>query len=184
MPDMGRREFITLLGSASAAWPLAARAQQSAMPVVGFLSDSTPNPRLVAAFRSGLAEAGFVEGQNVVVEYRSANVQGSGLEELAADFVHQQVRVIVALGAAWSALAAKRATTTIPIVVAGGSDPVTYGLVASLNRPGGNVTGVTFMSIELSEKRFELLCEMVPRATTIAYLSAGPTLSFKEEIGN
>jgi putative tryptophan/tyrosine transport system substrate-binding protein len=181
MPDVGRREFAALLGGAAVAWPLAARAQQPAMPVVGFLSDSTPNPRLVAAFRDGLAEAGFVEGRNVMVEYRSAT-QWSRLEELAADFVHQQVRVIVALGGAWSALAAKQATTTIPIVVAGGADPVTYGLVASLNRPGGNVTGVTFMSIELSEKRFDLLCEMVPHATTVAYLSAGPTLAFKEEV--
>jgi putative tryptophan/tyrosine transport system substrate-binding protein len=178
-----RREFIALLGGA-AAWPLAAHAQQVPMPVIGFLGNGRPNPRVVAAFREGLAEAGYVEGRNVAVEYRWANTQERRLGELAADLVRLQVRVIVVFGSAAAAFAAKRATATIPIVLAGGTDPVTYGLVTSLNRPGGNITGITFISIELSGKRFELLCEMLPQTTTVAYLSAGSTMMFEEEVSN
>jgi putative tryptophan/tyrosine transport system substrate-binding protein len=185
MLDMRRREFITLLGGAAVTSPLAARAQQPAMPVIGFLSNGGPNPRLVAAFREGLAEADYVEGRNVTVEYRWANTQEWRLGELAADLVRLQVRVIVVFGSAAAAFAAKRATATIPIVLAGGTDPVTYGLVTSLNRPGGNVTGITFISIELSGKRFELLCEMLPQTTTVAYLSGGSTTwMFEEEVNN
>ena len=165
-----RREFISLLGGVAAAWPKAARAQQSAMPVIGFLrsapiADAT---HLVTAFRQGLKEAGFIEGQNVTVDYRSAENDRDQLTRLVAEFTRRPVAVIVANQI--SALAAKAATATVPIVFATGADPIRDGLVAGLNRPGGNVTGVVFFGAVLGAKRLELLRQLVPMATTIAVL--------------
>jgi putative ABC transport system substrate-binding protein len=167
---MKRRGFITLVGSAAAIWPLPARAQQSAPPTVGFLRSSTLTDvqHWVAAFRQGLKEVGFFDGQNVAIEYSSAENRAGQLPALVADFVRRPVAVIV--GNTESALAAKAATTTIPIVFATGSDPVKDGLVTSLNRPGGNVTGVSFFSAVLGSKRLELLRQVAPRATIIAML--------------
>jgi putative tryptophan/tyrosine transport system substrate-binding protein len=172
---MKRREFFTLLGGATA-WPLAAHAQQPAMPMIGFLHSQSRGlyTPMVAAFHEGLKESGYVEGQNVAVEYRWAENQADRLKPLASDLVRRAVAVIFAAGGANPALAAKASSSTIPIVFANGSDPVRLGLVASLNRPGGNITGVTFLTVELSGKRIDLLRELLPKATRIAYLSADP----------
>jgi putative tryptophan/tyrosine transport system substrate-binding protein len=168
---MRRRDFILVIGGAAAAWPLAARAQQPALPIVGFLRSTSlaPFQNLVVAFGQGLEEAGFVEGQNVAIEYRYADNQSERLPALVADLIRRPVAVIVVNAGA--AFAAKAATTTVPIVFAVGDDPVKSGLVASLNRPGGNITGVSWLGDLVGTKRLELLRQVVPKATTIAMIA-------------
>jgi putative tryptophan/tyrosine transport system substrate-binding protein len=178
-----RREFMTLFGGAilggvASGWPIAARARQSRSPVIGWLSLGSPDPSLGfgAAFRAGLAEAGYVPGHNVTIESRWANSQPWLLPQLAAELVDRHVDVIVATGSSYTALAAKAVTSTIPIVFAIADDPVQSGLVASLNRPGGTLTGMTFLGGQLAAKRLNLLLELVPHAATIGFLS-GPAIS-------
>jgi len=180
---MERREFITLLGGAAVAWPLVARAQQAAMPVIGFLKSASSKgfESLVAAFRQGLSESGYVEGQNLAIEYRWADGDYKKLPKLAAESAGRQVSAILA-GAPPAVVAAKAATTTIPIVFTSGGNPVELGLVSSLSKPGGNVTGVSFLSNELGSKRLELLRELVPTATSVALLVNPTRPSFQSEV--
>src|SRR5262247_2601940 len=168
---MRRRDFVVLLGG-SAAWPLAARAQQTVTPVVGYLYSVAPEAGapMLAAFRKGLSEVGFSEGRNVEIEYRWANNESDRLPDLAADLVRRRVAVIVSPGTSTATLAAKASTTTIPIIFRTGGDPIVLGLVTSLNRPGSNVTGVGAMSAEVGAKRLGILHELLPSATRIAAL--------------
>jgi ABC transporter substrate binding protein len=169
--EMQRREALAILAGAAVAWPLGARAQQKAIPVIGFLCGTSPGPSApVAAFHQGLSETGYVEGQNVAIEYRWAEGHYDQLPALAADLVGRKVDMIASAGGIAEVLATKSATSTIPIVFASGLDPVEYGVVASLARPGGNLTGVSFLTVELMPKRLELISELVPQAKTIALL--------------
>jgi len=176
---MRRRDFLGVLGSTAAAWPLAVHAQKPSTSVVGFLRSTTLLPNLVNALREGLKETGFVEGQNVAVEYRYADNQMSRLPALIADLLSRPLAVIV--GDTIAAIPLKAATKTVPIVFATGGDPVTLGLVTSLNRPGGNVTGVVFFATQLGAKRLELLRQLVPKATTIAMLVNSNSPNLKVE---
>src|SRR5690242_17194747 len=166
---LGRRDVIALLGGAAAAWTLPADAQRPAMPIIGYLGLESPGPfaSRISAFREGLAETGYSEGRNVAIEFRWADGQYNRLPGLAADLVNRQVAVIVAPGGAPVALAAKSATATIPIVFEMGGDPVALGVVASMSRPGGNLTGVSSLSVELGPKRLEILHEVVPAAAVV-----------------
>jgi len=172
MLDLRRRQFLTLLSGTAAAWPLAARAEQPTLPIVGYVHADSPQTvlGLLGAFREGLGETGYVEGQNVAIEYRWAENDLSRIPELVADLVRRRVAVIATPGSSAAALAAKAATSTIPIVFSLGLDPVQLGLVASLSRPGGNITGVNSMSNELVAKRLGLLHELLPTATRFAVL--------------
>ncbi len=165
---MRRREFIALVGGTAVAWPVAARAQQPTVPLIGFLHSGSPSPAREAAFLHGLGELGYRERQNVLIEYRWAEGDYDRLPAAATELVSRRVAVLVAAGAVHTPLAAKAATSTIPVVFAIGSDPVKFGLVASLNRPGGNITGVSFFTAQLEAKRLGLLHELVPHATTLA----------------
>ncbi len=168
---MNRRDFIKLIGSTATAWPLTARAQQAAMPMIGLLNSRAPDdaPYLLAAFRQGLKDTGFIEGRNVVIEYRFAGNRYERLPALVADLINRQVAVISALTFP-AVQAAKAATRTIPVVFEGGFDPVQLGLVASLNRPGGNITGATQLNVEIGPKRLQFLHELLPTASVIALL--------------
>ncbi|MGC2827334.1 MAG: ABC transporter substrate-binding protein, partial [Pseudolabrys sp.] len=169
---MTRREFIKLIAGSTAVWPLAARAQKPTLPVIGFLSPEWPDlfADRLRGFHAGLGEVGYVEGQNVSIEYRWAQGQIDRLPALAAELVRSQVNVIVALGSTPAALVAKAATSTIPTVFYVGTDPVKIGLVASFSRPGGNITGVTTLNVQIAAKRLELVHELLPKATVIAAL--------------
>ena len=186
--SIGRRQFISALGGATVAWPLAARAQQPTMPVVAFIRDGSAdtNARYVAAFRKGLNETGYVDGQNVTVEYHWLEGRYDGLPALMADLVRRQVAVIATPGPPQVTLAAKAASATIPIVFAAGEDPVKLGLVASLARPGGNATGINFFNTEVVAKRLRLLHDLVPKAVRVAVLvnpaNASPTESTLREV--
>jgi putative ABC transport system substrate-binding protein len=177
---MRRREFLGGLGGA-AAWPLAARAQQAAMPMIGYLDTGSPEPSasLVTAFRRGLGEMGYVEGQNIAIQYRWADGQSERLPKLAAELVNSEIAAIAAPGASAPVLALKKLTTTIPIIFSTGADPVRIGLIASMNRPGGNITGISSMSVEVGGKRLEFLCQLVPNAVRLALLT-NPTVALSE----
>jgi putative tryptophan/tyrosine transport system substrate-binding protein len=172
MSGMGRREFVALLSGAAAAWPIVARAQQSALPVIGFMHSASPGPfaTYIAAFRDGLAQTGYVEGRNFIIEYRWAEGQTERLPELASELVRRPVAVLIAAGGSLSAVTAKRATSTIPIVFPGADDAVKLGLVDSLNRPGGNITGVSIFNAVLAAKRLELLRELASKPISTAFL--------------
>jgi ABC-type uncharacterized transport system substrate-binding protein len=178
-----RRKFLATLGGAVAAWPLGARGQQPAMPVIGLVDSTAPDvhPNLLRSFRHGLSETGYIEGRNVAIEYRWSDGQYDRVPQLAADLVRRQVAVITTIDGSASALGAKAATSSIPVVFRIGADPVALGLVASLSRPGGNVTGVTSLTVEVGPKRLEVLRELVPTATVLAFL-VNPTSPFAETL--